>query len=383
MAVSGSDGADRVRSEKRSPQSARECRITMQKEDYRIEDYHYDLPAELIAQKPSAKRESSRLLVLHRTRGELEHRRFDEISEYFNPGDVLVLNDTRVVPARLLGTKESGGRVELLVLDPYKDPGLGIEEGYECLIKAAKKTRPESLIILESGVHARVLTSAGGGKVYIRFQCREPLLQLLERVGHVPLPPYIHRGGDLHDVDDAVAYQTVYARQPGAVAAPTAGLHFSESLLKMIESRGVDLVTVTLHVGYGTFVPIRASDIREHRMHAEYAEISSQSAERIKHARSGGRRVIAVGTTTVRILEWAACLFGEVSSFSGLCNHYIYPGYRFRTVDAMITNFHLPRSTLLLLASAFAGRESILEAYREAIEKRYRFFSYGDAMFIV
>jgi S-adenosylmethionine:tRNA ribosyltransferase-isomerase len=351
---------------------------------FRLEDYDYDLPADLVAQIPTPRRGASRLLVVDRFRKELEHRQFDGICDYLMPGDLVVLNDTRVVPARLQGTKETGGRVELLVLDPYKDPECGEREGYTCLLKASKKPLPESLIVFQDGAQAQVLTPVVEGKAQVRFHTSTPLLDLLERVGNVPLPPYIQRNIDAPSpIDDAKVYQTVYAQNPGAVAAPTAGLHFSKSLLDDLEAKGVQFASITLHVGYGTFSPIRVEDVREHRMHSEYFEIPRDSAERIEDARREGRRIVAVGTTVVRTLEWVALNCSRIIASSGLCDHYIYPGYRFQVVNAMITNFHLPKSTLLLLVSAFAGRETILNAYRSAVEERYRFFSYGDSMFII
>ncbi len=351
-------------------------------------DYDYHLPTEYIAQVPSCRRGASRLLVLDRSSRDLAHRCFEDIRHYLRKGDVLVLNDTRVVPARLKGRKDTGGRIELLVLDPYKEPELGRKEGYICLVKAAKPTRAGSVVTLENGLRAEVLTTAEEGKTRVRFPNSLPLLDLLAEVGEVPLPPYIQRdreGGECPRLDDAAAYQTVYAARPGAVAAPTAGLHFSRELLEELEAMGVEPVGVTLHVGYGTFSPVRVEDIREHRIHSEYAEISPEAAGRIESARREGRRIVAVGTTAVRTLEWAGTLSpnGKVSAFSGACDHYIYPGYRFTVVDAMITNFHLPKSTLLFLVSAFAGRETILNAYREAVRTGYRFFSYGDAMLIL
>jgi S-adenosylmethionine:tRNA ribosyltransferase-isomerase len=313
----------------------------------------------------------------------LEHRRFGDLPGYFRDGDLLVVNDTRVVPARLRGTKKTGGRVEMLVLDPYKSPEQGTEEGYTCLLKAAKHTRPDSIITLAGGIQAKVLASLPEGKAMVRFLLPDPLLDLLDRTGEVPLPPYIRRNGSPAPVDDAKAYQTVYARNPGAVAAPTAGLHFSESLLRELEHLGVQRTTVTLHVGYGTFAPIRVEDVRKHRMHSEYVEVNAAASQAVETAKREGRRVVAVGTTVVRTLEWVALRCGAVLPYAGLCDHYIYPGYEFRCVDAMITNFHLPQSTLLLLVSAFAGRERILHAYGEAVQRRYRFFSYGDAMLIL
>lgn len=351
---------------------------------HRLEAYDYDLPAPLIAQKPLADRQHCRMLVLHRDDGLLEHRFFKGLGDYLLPGDLLVLNDTRVVPARLRGVKETGGRIELLVLEPFCPAEQNGGEVYTCLVKAAKPPRAHSVVALKGGFRAEIVTKPEEGRAQVRFLSSEPLATILELAGEVPLPPYIHRedGASERD-DDAVNYQTVYAREPGSVAAPTAGLHFTVALLEELRQRGIELATVTLHVGYGTFAPMRAADIRKHRMHPEYAEISPISAERVNRAKKEGRRVVAVGTTSMRSIEWAARDHGTVTSFAGYCDLFIYPGFRFQVVDALITNFHLPRSTLLLLVSAFAGRELILEAYREAIREDYRFFSYGDAMFIL
>jgi S-adenosylmethionine:tRNA ribosyltransferase-isomerase len=350
---------------------------------YRLEDYHYDLPGSLIAQEPLEKRESCRLLVVRRKRGILEHSHFSEISSYFQPGDVLVINDTQVVSARLLGRKQTGGKIELLVLEPFRTWGPGGDGVYSCLVKAAKPPKPQSVVTLRNGLRAEILSTPEEGKVRVRFLSSAPLLSLLEQVGEVPLPPYIHRDGKRPELDDATYYQTVYAREPGSVAAPTAGLHFSTGLVQKLEKLGVDIVKVTIHVGYGTFAPVRVADIRHHIMHAEYATISRESAQKIASAKNQGRRIVAVGTTSVRILEWVALKHGSVEGASGYCDLYIYPGFAFRVIDAMITNFHLPMTTLLLLVSAFAGRETILHAYREAVAAKYRFFSYGDAMLIL
>ena len=354
-----------------------------QNASYALHDYHYDLPAGLIAQNPLDRRDKARLLVLDRRRGKLNHLRFDEICDFFQTGDVLVVNDTRVVPARLYGKKETGGSIELLVLDPYKNPEQGNQEGYECLLRSAKRPRQDSLIFLQRGIRARIQKTPENGKAIVRFLTSKPLLEMLEDIGSVPLPPYIHRNNDFTANGDRQSYQTVYALKPGAVAAPTAGLHFTQALLEALQKRGVEIVKVTLHVGYGTFAPLRTADIRDHRMHAEYAEISVDSANRIKSAKADNRRVIAVGTTVVRTLEWVATEFGQVTPFSGLCDHYIYPGYRFKVIEGMVTNFHLPGSSLMLLVSAFAGRTEILSAYNKAIELGYRFFSYGDATLIL
>jgi len=349
---------------------------------FHIEDYDYDLPQDSIAQTPCTGRSESRLLVLNRSSGTVEHRRFEDVVELLHPGDLLVSNDTRVVAARLVGNKPSGGRVELLVLNPYESREIGAEEGYCCLVKSSKRMRPGSAILLGDGLRAEYRQPLGEGKAMVRFRTSEPLLDILDRIGRMPLPPYIRREDGGAFIDDLSSYQTVYAAKPGAVAAPTAGLHFSRELIERLTERGIERVSITLHVGYGTFAPIRVQDIRQHRIHSEYVEIPSAAATRIERARQDGSRIVAVGTTVVRTLEWAAFQSGGVFATSGLCDHYIYPGYRFQVVDAMITNFHLPQSTLLVLVSAFAGRRAILSAYRDAIERGYRFYSYGDAMFL-
>ena len=358
---------------------------------FRLEDYDYDLPPELIAQFPVPGREQSRLLVLDRPRKVLEHSRFDRLGSYITPGDLLVVNDTRVVPARLIGQKETGGRVELLVLDPYKASEAGAEEGYCCLVKASKGVRAGHVIHFEGGIRAEIMASLGNGKARVRF-CGDPaLLQILERIGQVPLPPYIDRTSGSAPVDDRSCYQTEYARCPGAVAAPTAGLHFSKPLLENLARDGVEIATITLHVGYGTFAPLRCEDVREHRIHSEYVEVSEEAADAVNRAKKQHRRVVAVGTTSARTLEWAHAKAGAnpggtrtaISAVTGMCDQYIYPGYRFGVVDSLITNFHLPMSSLILLVSALAGRTKILAAYREAVRERYRFFSYGDAMLIL
>ena len=350
---------------------------------YSLDDYDYELPTELIAQLPAKRREDSRLLVLDRHGSRLEHRSFQDIYQFLSARDVLVINDTRVVRGRLCGTKDSGGRVELLILNPYIPPELAHQEGYACLVKASKKPQSGCRFTFADGFEAYLETPVINGRAQVRFVGSTPLTEILERIGLVPLPPYIERRGGESVADDLVSYQTVYAERPGAIAAPTAGLHFSRELLQGLRDQGVEVVPVTLHVGYGTFSPIREHDIRKHTMHPEYAEISPQAASRLERARMEGRRIVAVGTTVVRILEWVAHRHGRLEPFRGLCNHYIYPGYEFRVVQAMITNFHLPKSSLLLLVSAFAGRNRILAAYREAIRHKYRFFSYGDATLIL
>lgn len=348
---------------------------------FKLSDYDFELPRELIAQMPALRREDSRLLVLDRSRSAVEHSRFGNIGDFLRPGDLLVVNDTRVVPARLLGHKDSGGRTELLVLDPYKPAETGGEEGYCCLVRMSKHVRAGQLIQLKDGLTAEIVAPLEDGKARVRFPGN--LLDILNKIGEVPLPPYIVRKPDYTPVDDFACYQTEYAKTPGAVAAPTAGLHFSRTLLEKLQNAGVERVAVTLHVGYGTFAPVRAEDIREHRIHSEFVEVSAEAADKIDRAKREGRRVVAVGTTVVRTLEWIHAERGRICEYTGQCSHYIYPGYQFGVVDCMITNFHLPKSSLILLVSAFAGRDRIFAAYEEAIREGYRFFSYGDAMLIL
>ncbi len=335
------------------------------------QDFHFDLPEELIAQYPASVRDASRLLALDGVTGEYADRQFREVLSLVDAGDLLVFNDTRVLPARLFARKATGGRVEIM-LERLLD-------GYKCLaqVQASKAPKQDDLLSLDGGIELRVcgrrdglfeLERADGGG----------LAEVLEQQGHIPLPPYIRRRAEALD---AQRYQTVYARRPGAVAAPTAGLHFTRALLGELQGKGVQCAYVTLHIGAGTFQPIRADVIENHRMHSEWFEVSKQVCEQVRAARQAGRRVIAVGTTSVRCLE-AATVAGRLQPFQGETDIFIYPGYEFGTVDAMITNFHLPGSTLLLLVCAFAGPENILRAYRHAVATSYRFFSYGDAMFI-
>ncbi len=350
---------------------------------YSLSDYHYELPEELIAQRPSEQRDRSRLLVLDRRTGAVRHSVFSDLPGHLSAGDVLVLNDTKVIPARLYGRKATGGRVEVLLIDfagGRSEPGRFVAQ---CLVRASKSPRIGSRIEFDKQMNARVVDGSGGVyRLVFRFEGR--FEDRLHELGTTPLPPYIRRpasGGET--VDDRKRYQTVYATRNGAVAAPTAGLHFTDELLARIESAGVQIVRLTLHVGYGTFLPVRVSDIRQHRMHAERYALSREAADTICRAAGQGKRVVAVGTTCVRTLEHAAREHGRPIASTGESDLFIYPGYRFRVVDAMVTNFHLPRSTLLMLVSAFAGRESILDAYHQAIQQRYRFYSYGDAMLIL
>ena len=346
----------------------------------RKSDFHFDLPPELIAQAPLATRAASRLLCLEGATGRIDDRMFSDLPQLLLPGDLLVLNDTRVIPARLFGEKDTGGRIELLVERLRPDRRVLAQ------CRASKPPRPGQQLRLEGGVNARV--RARHGEFYeLEFEGREPLLELLERVGHIPLPPYIGRTDAAHDRE---RYQTVYARAPGAVAAPTAGLHFDAAMLARLGTLGVETAYVTLHVGAGTFQPLRVDEIAQHRMHAEWLEVSASAAARVNAAKAAGRRVIAVGTTVVRTLESAAAQGADgttskqqvLQPFAGETDIFIYPGYRFRVIDALITNFHLPESTLLMLVCAFAGTANVLHAYRHAVRERYRFFSYGDAMFV-
>ncbi len=343
---------------------------------YSLEDYHYTLPAERIAQVPAQNRDASRMLVLNRAEGSIAHKKFASLEYYLAAGDVVVVNDTQVVPARLLGQKESGGRVELLALHPATEHG-----PHRCLIKSNKAVKPGTILVFAGGVRARVCERLVEGQTRVEFLCDRPLLEILTRVGQPPLPPYIQRNGAPLEVDDGLAYQTVYATKPGAVAAPTAGLHFTDTLLERLRHKGVTVTSLTLHVGFGTFQPVREADIRKHQLQEEYFEIPAETALAVNRAKENGRRVVAVGTTTVRALEFTARC-GRVQQGGGWCDLFIYPGYRFQVIDGLLTNFHLPGSSLIMLVSAWAGRSLLLEAYAEAIRKRYRFYSYGDAMFI-
>ena len=336
-------------------------------------DFHYDLPAALIAQAPAEQRSASRLLKLDRARDEISHHHFNDLADFLQAGDLLVFNDTRVIPARLFGHKSSGGKVEILIER--------LLDEQHCLahIRASKSPKACARITIENSPHA--LTVTGRQQDLFELCCDEgiKLSELMQQSGHMPLPPYITRADEAIDHE---RYQTVYARQPGAVAAPTAGLHFDEALLERLRQQGVEFSYVTLHVGAGTFQPVRSENILEHKMHAEYIEVSDDTVDACRQARARGRRIIAVGTTSVRCLE-SASASGALKPYRGDTDIFIYPGYRFHSVDALITNFHLPESTLLMLVSAFANREQILHAYQAAIEQRYRFFSYGDAMLIV
>ena len=335
-------------------------------------DFYFDLPEELIAQTPLERRDASRLLVLNKKTGELEHRHFYDLPEYLHEGDCLVMNDSRVLPARLLGCRSSGGSVELVLL---RDLGEG---KWECLSRPGRKTKPGTELSFGDGeLTATVLAVTEGGNRIVQFHYEGIFLELLERLGKMPLPPYIKA-----ELNDAERYQTVYSREVGSAAAPTAGLHFTQELLQKLADKGVRLCYVTLHVGLGTFRPVKEEEIEDHPMHAEFCMIPEETARIVNETKKNGGRVIAVGTTSCRTLESFASADGALSPSSGWTDIFIYPGYRFKCIDALITNFHLPESTLIMLVSALAGRETILHAYETAVKERYRFFSFGDAMLI-
>ena len=335
-------------------------------------DFHYDLPRDLIAQHPLPQRSASRLLCLDGASGALADRRFDELPRILAAGDLLVFNDTRVIRARLFGVKASGGRVEVLV-ERVRD-----EHRVLAHVRANRPPKPGVRLILEDAVQAEV-TGRADDLFELTLDDPRPVTALLDRYGHVPLPPYIARPDDAADSE---RYQTVYARRPGAVAAPTAGLHFDDALLERLHAAGIDSAFITLHVGAGTFQPVQTERIEEHPMHPEYLEVSAATCAQIQVARTHGGRVVAVGTTVVRALESAAARSGEIAPFAGDTALFIYPGYRFAVVDAMVTNFHLPESTLLMLVCAFGGYHHVMNAYRHAVQACYRFYSYGDAMFV-
>lgn len=343
----------------------------------RVDDFDYHLPPQLIAQQPAAERDLSRLMVLHREPFFLEHRLFKDLPAYLRAGDCLVLNESKVIPARLWAVREpGGGRVEVLLLHQIE------HNVWEALVRPGRKVPPGTTVLLGGAgqtIRGRVLEKTAVGGRVIRFDCPQPLLEVLDELGSLPLPPYIRE-----QPADPNRYQTVYAQVPGSVAAPTAGLHFTPRLLEQLQAQGIQIVRLILHVGLGTFRPVQVDRVEEHIMHAEYYELTGEAARiinRVKSSREG--RVIAVGTTSTRCLESVAAPDGTVQAGRGFTDIFIYPGYRFKVVDGLITNFHLPRSTLLMLVSALAGREKILAAYEEAVRLSYRFFSFGDAMLII
>ena len=336
-------------------------------------DFDYDLPQELIAQDPLEQRDSSRLLILDKETGERTHKIFHDIIDYLHEGDCLVINNTKVIPARLIGEREgTGGKVEVLLLKRRSD------NVWETLVKPGKKARPGMRLSFGGGLlHAEVQEVVDEGNRLIRFEYEGIFEEILDQLGQMPLPPYI-----THQLKDKNRYQTVYAKYEGSAAAPTAGLHFTEELLKQIRAKGVKIARVTLHVGLGTFRPVKVEDVTEHHMHTEFYHVSEEAADIINETKKQGGRVICVGTTSCRTIESAADDQGIVHATEGDTDIFIYPGYQFKVLDCLITNFHLPESTLLMLVSALAGKENIMAAYREAVEMRYRFFSFGDAMFI-
>ncbi|MEG6522184.1 tRNA preQ1(34) S-adenosylmethionine ribosyltransferase-isomerase QueA [Desulfotomaculum sp. 1211_IL3151] len=339
-----------------------------------LADFDFALPEQLIAQEPLTQRDQSRLMVVHRDRDKTEHRNFRDILEYLRPGDVLVMNDSKVLPARIYGSKIStGAKIEVLLLRQIST------NQWETLVKPGKKAKVGETLDFGAGLmQGKIIGHTEVGGRVIEFTYQGSFLNVLEQIGTMPLPPYIRK-----PLADKQRYQTVYARQEGSAAAPTAGLHFTQQLLEEIRAKGIKIVYVLLHVGLGTFRPVQVEDITNHPMHQEYYEITPQAAEIINQAKEQGERIIAVGTTSVRCLETSSNPEGQVMAGSGLTDIFIYPGYRFKVMDGLITNFHLPKSTLLMLISALAGREKILQAYQEAVQENYRFFSFGDAMLII
>lgn len=338
-----------------------------------VKDFYYDLPEELIAQDPLEDRSSSRLMLVDKETGEVSHSVFKNIIDYLNPGDCLVINDTKVLPARLMGVRENtGASIEVLLLKRKE------KNCWETLVKPGKKAKPGTKIIFGDGLLVgEVMDIVEEGNRIIRFEYEGIFEEILDQLGQMPLPPYI-----THQLQDKNRYQTVYAREEGSAAAPTAGLHFTKELLEQIRAKGVEIAHVTLHVGLGTFRPVKVENVLEHHMHSEYYCIEEAEAEKINAAKQNGKRVIAVGTTSTRTLETAAGEDGTIHACSGWTDIFIYPGYQFKIIDALITNFHLPESTLVMLVSALAGREHVLHAYEVAVQEKYRFFSFGDAMFL-
>ena len=339
-----------------------------------VKDFYYDLPQELIAQDPLEDRSSSRLMVLDKITGEVEHRHFKDITEYLRPGDCLVINNTKVIPARLYGVKEgTEAKIEILLLKRKEN------DIWETLVKPGKKCKIGTKIVFGEGIlTGEVVDIVEEGNRLIQFHYEGIFEEILDRLGQMPLPPYI-----THQLQDKNRYQTVYAKYGGSAAAPTAGLHFTPELLQQVRDMGVEIAEVTLHVGLGTFRPVKETDVLKHHMHSEFYKIEQSEADKINKAKKEGHRVIAVGTTSTRTLESAADENGFLTEKSGWTEIFIYPGYQFKVIDALITNFHLPESTLVMLVSALAGREHVLAAYETAVEEKYRFFSFGDAMFIV
>jgi len=339
----------------------------------KLEDFDYELPEELIAQTPLKVRDSSKLLILDKETGEVSHKHFTDILDYFESGDALVVNDTKVIPARLIGEKEDTKAViEILLLKNLEG------DKWECLAKPAKRVKLDTVINFGDGLLKAKCTDIGEeGIRHIELIYSGILYEILDKLGTMPLPPYIHE-----KLDDQNRYQTVYAREQGSAAAPTAGLHFTEELLNKLKERGVNFAPVTLHVGLGTFRPVSVENVTEHKMHSEYYSLSKDTVEILNNTKKNNKKIVVVGTTSVRVLETVMNKYGELKECSGWTDIFIYPGYKFKIVDNLITNFHLPKSTLIMLISALAGREKVLNAYNEAVKNKYRFFSFGDSMFI-
>ena len=339
----------------------------------RTSDFYYDLPQELIAQEPLAVRSNSRLMVLDKNNGEIEHKHFYDICDMLNEGDTLILNDTKVLPARLYGVKEeTGGAIEFLLLHKHT------LDTWEVILKPGRKAKPGARFVFGNGeLKAEILEVVNDGNRLVRFEYDGVFEEVLDKLGEMPLPPYITK-----KLDDKDRYQTVYAKNPGSAAAPTAGLHFTPELMQKIKDKGVNIGYVTLHVGLGTFRPVKADEISEHKMHSEFYVLTKETAELVNKTKEAGKRVVSVGTTATRVLETVGMESSVLSEKTGWTDIFIYPGKQFNVIDALITNFHLPESTLVMLVSALAGRENVLNAYEEAVKEKYRFFSFGDAMFI-
>ena len=338
----------------------------------KVSDFNYELPEELIAQTPIEKRDSSRLMVLNKEKQTIEHKVFSDIIEYLKEGDCLVINNTKVIPARLYGKKETGANIEFLLLNRIEG------DTWEVMVRPGRKLQIGTKVIFGDGIlEAEILEMIEGGNRKVQFKYKGIFNEILDQIGMMPLPPYIKER-----LEKKERYQTVYAKYEGSAAAPTAGLHFTEELLKKIEEKGVNIAKVTLHVGIGTFRPVKVENIEDHKMHSEHFYIKQEDVEKINNAKKAGKRIISVGTTSCRVLETVADENGMLKETEGDTSIFIYPGYRFKCIDALITNFHLPESTLIMLVSTFAGREYIMNAYNEAVKEKYRFFSFGDAMFI-
>ena len=345
-----------------------------------VSEFNYELPEELIAQMPADKRENSRMLVLNRENQSIEHKHFYDIVDYLDDNTLLVLNDTKVIPARLYGTKDTGAKIEVFLLEAKSD-----SNKWSCLIRPSKRIKPDTIIKISDDLSVKALSRLeDDGEWLVELIYRGDLFEILHKIGNIPLPPYIERKLQTEEIKnfDMERYQTVYAKDEGSVAAPTAGLHFTKEILKKLKNKGVEIAYVTLNVGLGTFRPVKCENILDHKMHSETFEITQKTADIINRAKANGKKLVAVGTTTVRTLETAFKKYGEIKACHDHSELFIYPPYEFKVVDKLITNFHLPKSTLLMLVSALAGKDYIFRAYNEAVQNRYRFFSYGDCMFI-